>query len=151
MRSPMTTEGKCADIVRDVWTLWAARDKAAVLEVMSPDVVYTLSVPQDVLPFGGEANGRPAVSDRLQTVLDVFDTIKFEGEIVKVAGNVVHGRIAYCFRHKITGEDIDGTMRQVIEIRDGVIVSWHEFTDTERVKAYMRLVAHAAANQRQPG
>jgi ketosteroid isomerase-like protein len=148
----MQTEGAAySEIVREAWRVWAVRDKAAILALMTSDTTYALFVPQEVLPFGGEANGKAAVSDRLQTILDVFDTIKFEGEVVKVVGNVVHGRVAYCFRHKITGEDIDGTLRQVIGLRDGLIVSWHEYTDIERVKAFMRLVATSAAEQRHGG
>ena len=113
---------------------------------MSDDLFYGLYVPEDVLFFGGETRGKAAGSDRLQTILDHFYLIKYVGEVIKVDGDVVHGRVEYCFRHKVTGEDIDGTMRQVIEFRDGLIVSWREYTDAARVQAFMRLVSHLADN-----
>lgn len=135
-----------AEIVRSWWRFWASGRKAEGLSLMSDDLFYGLYVPEDVLLFGGETRGKAAGSDRLQTILDHFYLIKYVGEVVKVDGDVVHGRVEYCFRHKVTGEDIDGTMRQVIEFRDGLIVSWREYTDAARVQAFMRLVSHLADN-----
>ena len=136
-----------AAIVRTCWRHWAARDRISAVALLSPDVFYGLYVPEDVLPFGGETRGKPSVSDRLQTILDLFHTIRFEPEVTKVDGDEVHGRVAYCFRHKITGEDIDGVLRQVFEVRDGLIAGWREYTDLERVRAFMRLVAYTASER----
>ena len=136
--------GEYAEIVRKHWSFWAAGKKAEALALMSDDLFYGLYVPEDVLFFGGETQGKAAGSDRLQTILDHFYLMKFKGEVIKVIGAEVHGRVEYCFRHKATGEDIDGTMRQVIEFRDGLIVSWREYTDVERVRAFMRLVSYKA-------
>lgn len=140
-----------AAVVEEYWSRWAARDKAAALQLVSDEITYALYVPEDVLPFGGVTSGKPSISDRLQTILDVFHTVRFAGRVTKSVGDIVHGHVEYCFRHKITGHEIDGTMRQVIRIEDGRIIDWREYADVERVRAFMRLVAYAASPDDAPG
>ena len=134
-----------SEVVRRYWRFWAQRNKAECVALIARDATYALFVPQEVLPFGGLTSGRASLSDRLQMILDVFHTMKFEGEITRTAGDVVHGHVEYCFCHKLSGEEIEGTMRQIISVRDGLIVNWEEYTDVERVRAFMRLVAYTAS------
>ena len=72
--------GEPADIARALWSAWRVRDKAATLALLADGIVFALFVPQEVLPFGGETIGKPSVSDRLQTILDQFDTLMYEGK-----------------------------------------------------------------------
>jgi len=134
-----------AEIVQHLWRVWAKRDKAAAIALFSPDIVYDLHIPEEVVPFGGETRGKAAVSDRLQMILDQFDTLLYAGHVVKVDGEKVHGLVDYRFRHKLTGEVIDGSMRHQILVRDGRIVSLRETHDIEKVKAFMRLVSLRAS------
>jgi ketosteroid isomerase-like protein len=140
--------GDPAEVVQALWRAWQVRDKAATLATLADGIVFALYVPQEVLPFGGETRGKASVSDRLQMILDQFDTVVYEGRVTRTRGDTVHGRVAYRFRHKITGEAIDGAMRQVIEVRDGLIAKLSEYHDIELVRAFMRLVSYAAAEQR---
>lgn len=139
--------GAPADIARAMWGAWQVRDKAATLALLTDDIVFALFVPQEVLPFGGETTGKASVSDRLQTILDQFDTLMYEGKVTRTQGETVYGRIAYQFRHKVTGETIDGVMRQVIVVCDGLIARLNEYHDIELVRAFMRLVSYAAAER----
>jgi ketosteroid isomerase-like protein len=142
-----TKAGDPAEVVRALWRAWQVRDKAATLATLADGIVFALYVPQEVLPFGGETRGKASVSDRLQMILDQFDTVLYEGKVTRTQGETVYGRVAYRFRHKITGESIDGSMRQVVEVRDGRIAKLSEYHDIELVRAFMRLVSHAAAEQ----
>jgi ketosteroid isomerase-like protein len=144
----VTKSGDPAEVVRALWRAWQVRDKAATLATLADGIVFALYVPQEVVPFGGETRGKPSVSDRLQMILDQFDTLIYEGKVTRTQGATVYGRVAYCFRHKVTGEAIDGAMRQVIEVRDGLIAKLSEYHDIELVRAFMRLVSYAAAEQR---
>jgi ketosteroid isomerase-like protein len=125
---------------------WAARDKLGCLGLMSSNVVWALYVPQEVLPFGGETRGVASISDRLQMVLDQFDTLNYRGFVTRTQGNIVSGQVAYRFRHKITGEDIEGVMRVVATIENGSVARWDEYHDVEKVKAFMRLIAYTASD-----
>jgi ketosteroid isomerase-like protein len=134
-----------AELVRATWSAYAAGDRAAMLEFFAQDVAFAVFIPQEVLPFGGgETFGKGALSDRLQTVGDQFYILRYEGSISGVSGDCVRGQIAYCFKHKSTGEVIEGVMRQVFDLKDGKIVRLHEFHDVERIRAFMRLVSHIA-------
>lgn len=142
-----TTSGDPAQIVRALWSAWRKRDKAVCLALLADNIVFALFVPQEVLPFGGETVGRSSVSDRLQTILEQFDTLGYEGKVTRTHGDTVHGMVAYRFRHKVTGETIDGVMRHVIQVHNGRIARINEFHDIELVRAFMRLVSYSAAER----
>ena len=142
-----TISGEPAETVRALWSAWQKRDKAATLALLADNIVFALLVPQEVVPFGGETVGKASVSDRLQMILDQFDTLSYEGKVTKTLGDTVHGMVAYRFRHKVTRETIDGVMRHVIEVRDGLIVRINEYHDIALVRAFMRLVSHSAAER----
>ena len=131
-------------ILSELWRAWAQRDKRAVLSLCSEHIVFSIYVPEHVLAFGGVTTGKPSVSDRLQTILDQFDTPRYEGAVHGTDGDTVHGIVDYCFRHRATGESIEGQMRHVAVVRDGLIVDLKEFHDLSRVTAFMRLIAEVA-------
>jgi ketosteroid isomerase-like protein len=131
-------------VVTNLWRSWAQQDKQAVLSLCADDVVLSLYVPEHVLPFGGETRGRRALSDRLQTIIEQFETLHYEGAVHHVMDGTLHGVVHYCFRHRATGEDIDGDMRHVVQVRDGLIVDCKEYHDLKRVTAFMRLVSDIA-------
>lgn len=143
----LTNSAEPAEIVRALWSAWQKRDKAATLALLADNIAFALLVPQDVLPFGGETVGKASVSDRLQTILEQFDTLSYEGKVTRSHGDTVHGMVAYRFRHTVTRETIDGVMRHVIQVRDGLIVRINEYHDIELVRAFMRLVSYAAAER----
>ena len=138
------SEGAAA-VVEGFWRAWSRRDKVGTMAFLATDIRYAMYIPQETVPFGGETQGRAAMSDRLQTILDAFDTLRFEGSITSVHGKTVRGQAAFAFRHKITGEVLEGVMRHVAVVEDGLIYDMAEYHDVERVKAFMRLVAHTAA------
>lgn len=128
-----------------IFQAWRRRDKAATLAFFAADAVYQMMLPTDVVPFGGETRGKASISDRLQTILDVFDTVRSDLVPGYGDGDCAHGTVSFCFRHRLTGEEIEGSMRQVIRVRDGLVVEFQEFHDLEKVRAFMRLVAYSAA------
>ena len=123
---------------------WARRDKAMALTFAADGIAYNMTVPEETLPFGGLTVGRPAMSDRLQSLLDQFDTVSFDFALTVADREMARGQATFCFRHKVTGVEIDGVMRLIAWVRGGQMVSFDEFHDVDRVRAFMRLVAHAA-------
>lgn len=131
-------------VVEEYWRLWAARDRVNAVALVAHDMVFAMYIPEHILPFGGETKGKAAASDRLMVILEQFDTLRYEGEVVRVNGDTVHGQVGYAFRHRLTREAIEGSMRVVVVVRDGLIVRWDEYHDLELVRAFMRLVSHVA-------
>lgn len=101
-------------------------------------------IPQDVVPFGGETRGRAAMADRMRTILTLFEMVHFVPIFFKTDGQVEHTRVNYGFRHRKTGELISGVMRLVATVEHGLISDLKEFHDLEKVRAFMRLISHAA-------
>ncbi len=133
------------DVVCAFWKCSRARDKAAILALFADDVTVAVFIPQEILPFGGgELTGKAAASDRLQTIFDQFDVLHYEGTVSSATGDTVRGQVAYSFKHKATGEAIQGVMRHVFEVKDRKIARLHEYHDVERIRAFMRLVSHIA-------
>ncbi|MDX2205873.1 MAG: nuclear transport factor 2 family protein [Hyphomicrobiaceae bacterium] len=141
----MFTEAKSPEaVLTEVWRAWREQDKSRTLAHCADDVVFAIYVPEHVLAFGGETRGRRSVSDRLQTIIDQFETLAYEGVVHGVDGDTVHGVVHFCFRHRATGQSIEGDMRQVVVVRDGLIVELKEYHDLNRVIAFMRLVSEVA-------
>lgn len=134
-----------AAIVHGMWAAWGAGDRAGVLAFLAADAVLALHIPLDVVPFGGETSGLASISDRLQMSLDQFETLKYDALLIKCDGEYAHGMIDYAIRHKVTGETLEGSMRQVLRVRGHCVVRIDEYHDVDRVRAFMRLVAYAAA------
>lgn len=124
------------------------QDLAGAMEHVDADVVYAMYIPQDVVPFGGETHGKPAMSDRLRTIIEQFDTVQFEETITRRENDTIHGQADYAFRHKVTGETIEGVMRLVMRARDGLMVDLREYHDLEKVRAFMRLVSYVASERK---
>jgi len=124
---------------------WEHQDLEGALEVVHDNIIYSMFIPQDVVPFGGETRGKPAMADRMRTILEQFDMMQFEAIQFKSDGNVEHTRVDYRFRHRETGEEISGIMRLVTTIEGGLISDLKEFHDLEKVRAFMRLISYKAA------
>lgn len=123
---------------------WARQDLPGTLALAHDNVVYEMFIPQDIVLFGGKTQGKAAMSDRMQTILEQFDMLRFDVIDSKIADNAEHARVAFAFRHKVAEETISGTMRLKARVQDGLIVDFKEYHDVDKIRAFMRLVAHQA-------
>ncbi|MEM8973057.1 MAG: nuclear transport factor 2 family protein [Pseudomonadota bacterium] len=126
-------------------TAWQQQRLDAALENVRDDVAYTMFIPRDVVPFGGETIGKAAMKDRLRTILEQFEMLRFDARDFRGSGSIERVRVAYSFRHRVTGETIVGIMRLVVRTQDDLIAELKEYHDVEKVRAFMRLVAYKAA------
>ncbi|MEM9357457.1 MAG: nuclear transport factor 2 family protein [Pseudomonadota bacterium] len=124
---------------------WERQDLDTSLEFIHRDIVYSMFIPEDVVPFGGETRGKPAMTDRMKTILEQFAMVRFETILFRRDGNTEYTRVAYEFRHRLTGETIAGVMRIITRVDNGLIYDLKEFHDLEMVKAFMRLIAYKAS------
>ncbi len=87
--------------------------------------------------------GRADIRRRLQTIVADFHVDTFTARTILPADDGLRTQIMYAFRHRATGQVIDGIMRVTATVRDGRIVRWREYQDADRVEAFMRLVRAA--------
>lgn len=114
-------------------------DFEATAAYLSPDVKYALYVDKDVLPYAGEFEGRDAVLDCYKNIATQFVVLLYRPRNLSAVDEVVRGQVEFVFRHKASGETIDGIMRFVAQVQGGLIVRVREYHDVERIRAFLRL------------
>lgn len=130
-----------ARTLEGIWAAWRRRDKAGTLSFFAGDAIFGQNIPQDVCPFGGISVGKPALSDRMQMILDQFEIVTCTGMVVGVDHDIARGQVAFHYRHKITSLDLESSMRMIIKLRGGLVVSLDEFHDVDKWRAFMRMIS----------
>lgn len=90
--------------------------------------------------------GRADIARRLRAVVREFHVDRFSARTILPTEDGLRTQILFAFRHRPTGQIIDGVMRVNVVVRDGRIVSWREYQDADRVEAFMRLVRASRSN-----
>lgn len=134
-------------LLAGAYAAWAARDLGATLACFAQDVVFAIHLPTEIVPFAGEVRGRDELAKRLQAVLDDFEFLSYKPVQITSHGIAFHSQVFFHYRHKATGLDFEGSMRHVWRIVGDQIVRFEEFHDTERVRAFFALLAHAATER----
>lgn len=130
---PSPTPATPLALVRELYRAFAARDRAALLALLHPDIVW---IQNDGFPHGGEHRGATHVLD---TVLARFrqewsawavDTTEWfeSGPSVIVLG-------AYRGTHAGTGRAMHAAFAHVYRVEAGRITRFQQFTDTHAVRS----------------
>lgn len=92
------------------------------------------------LRLGGPSRGKSSVRTRLRNILARFDIARFTARTILPCDEGFRTQIDYAFRHRASGQGLEGVMRVVACIEDGVIVRWQEYLDGDRMEAFRKLV-----------
>jgi ketosteroid isomerase-like protein len=120
-------------------TAYALGDLEAAAAYFAEDAQYALYVDQDILPFGGQVIGRTAILGVWRNMSESFELLRYAARNLTVQDDIVRCQVDFAFRHRKSGEVIDGVMRVVAQVEDGRIVRYREYHDQERIRAFMRL------------
>lgn len=136
-------------VVEACYASWAAKDLEAVLACFSDDVVYTMHLPQELMPFAGETRGKDAMAPRLKMIIDGFDFLEYRPKFYSDDSSVFHSQVRYRYRHKKTGYEIEGTMRHIWHVDGDQVVQLEEFHDSPRLQAFFELLAELESGKPQ--
>jgi ketosteroid isomerase-like protein len=139
----MSTDAR--SVVENLYAAWTARDLPRVLALCSDDMTFALHIPADVLPIGGETTGKAAVAAALQGLFDTYDFLAYEPGSISSEGATTTAVVHFRYRHKATGEIIDGQLRHAWLIEGGNVVRLDEWHDLNKVKAFLGRVAVLSA------
>lgn len=121
---------------------WADGDFEGFMNCVTDDVLYTVNVDGQQVPYAMSAVGRADLQDRLQLLLDTFEVTTFDVERLvheaEFSRSLVHG----VYRHRRTGEILDVKVRFNGWVRDGLLMHVEEIHDARYVEAYERFVFH---------
>lgn len=129
-------------IVTSFLACWNAQDVESSLGHLHENAFYKMHADTDVLPFGGEWQGREQIRNLLFLLLRDFDVLKYEPIFIRTRGNTGRASVRYVYRHRPTGEVLEGTRRLVFKFRDGLIVRVEGYHDAKMIEAFMRLTQH---------
>ena len=122
-------------ILEAVITAFSLEDIETIVAYFDEHADFVIFTPSQIV-----FKGRAAIARRLHLVIKDFHVEGFAARTILPADDGLRTQIVYTFRHRETGQTIDGTMRVTAAVRGGRIVRWHEYQDAERVEAFMRLV-----------
>jgi ketosteroid isomerase-like protein len=134
------------EIVAETLRRWATQDVESAFEFVADDVVYVLNIDDDLAPFAGVRHGREAMMEAFYQMIEHYDYLKWDQVIVGAEGDVVRVQTQFRLHHRRTGTDLEGSMRTVITMRDGLMVRCEEFLDRGMVESFMKLAQQREAN-----
>jgi ketosteroid isomerase-like protein len=120
-------------------TAYALGDLEAAAAYFVEDAQYAIYVDKDILPFGGQVIGRAAIVGVWRNTFDSFELLQHAARNLTAQDDIVRCQVDFAFRHRKSGEVIDGVMRVVAQVENGRIVRYREYHDQERIRAFMRL------------
>lgn len=138
MRAPLTIDAR--SVVEAVIAVWNTQDVEATLAYVDDDAVYALYVSEETVPFGGVSNGKDEIRATLFMMLSEFDYLRFDRTIVGVDDDIVKVQTQFKFHHRRTGGNLEGSMRTVFTIENGLVVRCDEYLDRGLVEAFMAMV-----------
>ncbi len=127
-------------VLEAAFKAYSLGDLSAAAAYFAEDAVFAIYVDTDILPFGGEVVGRPAILNLWQSLRLPFELVHYTPRILSCEDDVVRCQVGFAFRHRSSGQIIDGTMRIVTQVTKGQIVRYREYHDQERLRAFMHLV-----------
>jgi ketosteroid isomerase-like protein len=133
------------EVVAEALRLWGAQDVESTFAYVAEDVVYALHFDEELAPFAGVSHGREAMKAAFYAMIAEFDYLKWAPVIMAVDGDIVRVRTEFRYHHRRTGANLEGTLRTIFAVRDGLIVRCEEFLDRGMVEAFMRLTRQREA------
>lgn len=132
-------------VMQAVWSAWANGDLETLLSWYADDAVWSINVPRDLLPFGGENSGKAAISDAFSAIGAQFETLYFRPKHTDFRDGVVRCHIEFGIRHRLTGLELEETATHRCVVRDGLVRRVDALYDTEITRAFMAVVSERAA------
>ena len=134
---------KNLDIVRRGYEAFGRGDMDTLLSLFDEDIDWVTPGPLE-LPTAGHRRGRQEVAGFFKTLNDAFEVERFEPKEFIEQGDRVVALGEETVRVRNTGRSVEFVWAHVFEVRNGKIVSFHEYGDTAPVVAELR-AAHAVA------
>jgi ketosteroid isomerase-like protein len=118
---------------------WAEGDIDKAISFVAEDSVYALHISGEALPHGGETVGRDNIGAALRRVREDFEYILYRPFKLTADGDTVRFQVEFMYRHRESGEKLEGRSRMVMVVNDGKLVRTDEYHDRAKVEAFMRL------------
>ncbi len=136
------TQEEDAAVFRQAVRYWNDDNIAGVLSLMADEIVHTVNVDALGIPYVSRAEGKPAVTARLNLIAATFVIDAFVVENVFFDDDEIRANVLGYHTHRKTRERLDVKLRFRIQVRDGLIVRLEEFIDGPYFEAFEKFVKY---------
>lgn len=133
------------ELIAETLNVWGTQDVETTFERVADDVVYALHFDEDLAPYAGVTYGKEAMKVAFYGMIAEFDYLKYEPVILGADGDVVRVQTQFRYHHRRTAATLEGSMRTIFTVKDGLIVRCEEYLDRGLVESFMRLTRHREA------
>jgi ketosteroid isomerase-like protein len=137
--------GDAGFILGDLYRAWERGDLADTLSYFSSSVAFAVHSADNGTSLIGEGIGRTRFGKGLDHCLARFKVCSFALGPVSVRGPWVQSKAMFVYRDRITGTEIDGTMRHLWRFIGDEIAHFELFYDSPRMRAFYELAALESA------
>ena len=121
-------------LVREAYRLRVDQDVAGVCDMFAPEVDFRFVAAPKVQAASFAATGQPALRPLMEQLVKTFQLKNFTLKTVLIDGNRVAVHWNALVRSTINGHELVTDVPDLMEVRDGKIVSFMEFCDTASVE-----------------
>lgn len=132
------------EVVNGFNAAWAEGDIDKAIGYVAEDCVYELHISGEALAHGGETAGREKIAAVLRQIRQDFEYILYRPFKLTADGDTVRFQVEFMYRHRKSGEVLNGRFRMVMQVKHGLLVRADEYHDRAKVEAFMRLVEKRA-------
>ena len=126
---------------------WVAANAEGAANHLSVDAIYCRHISRDLIPSGGEARGREDIARALRGFWASFDPLLYKTAGPRWGPSSIRLLAAFIYRHRSSGEILDGRLRLVLTLQDATITRVDEYYDRARVEAFIRLYGAASSRR----
>ena len=135
------------EVVNGFNAAWAGGDIDKAISYVAEDAVYALHISGEALPHGGETLGREKIAAALRRVREDFEYILYRPFKLTADDSTVRFQVEFMYRHRDSGEVLNGRFRMVMQVEDGLLTRTDEYHDRAKVDAFMRLVGRRSREE----
>jgi len=134
-------EERTKQVFEQTMTAWVNQDLDRALSFVSDNIVHSLNVDGEVVPFAASVRGKTAMREKLELMLKMFEIGAYVTDHLSLQGTIARANMKVIYIHLASGERLITKFRYVIEQRDGLIIRIKEFHDAAYLEAFMRYIA----------
>jgi ketosteroid isomerase-like protein len=121
-------------LVREAYRRRVDQDVVGVCDMFAPDVDFRFVAAPKVHAASFAASGRPALRPLMEQLIKTFQLKDFDIKAVLIDGNRVAVHWNARVRSTVNGHELVTDVLDLMEVREGKIVSFIEFCDTASVE-----------------
>ena len=130
-------------ILNDVYASWEGGDLLTTLSYFTESLVFAVHSSPSAPSLVGSGFGRDHFADQLELFLRQFKVEDFRLLQMRVDGLGFCSSVAYRYRHRASGLDVEGRMRHTWRFAGDEIAHFELFHDSPRMHAFYNLTAVA--------